>query len=108
MIKDESKGIWHCVHIIQRINGHYLLKHARVSLPQELRDAMERQEIKDRWKHKLLKENCIPKQIRAQVAQLKQEKQLPQSKKDYRPFMEFLFETVKARIIYPVRTITLS
>jgi hypothetical protein len=29
MVKDESTGIWYCVHIIHRINGDYLLKYAK-------------------------------------------------------------------------------
>jgi len=107
MVKDESTGIWHCIHIIHSINGDYLLKYAKaqeksidtairlteklkenLSRSKEERDALEKQETKEMWKPSLVKEYCTPKQIRLQVAELRRDKKLPQSKKDYRPHIK--------------------
>ena len=95
MVKDDN-GVWRCVHIINRINGDYLLKHVKAqaksvetskritenvmiaaSLTEEQRDALFKQNIKNNWKRALVKQYCTPKQIRAQIAQLRKDGLLP-------------------------------
>jgi hypothetical protein len=102
MVRDDS-GVWRCVHIINEINGDYLLKHVKAqekyvesmkrtaqkimenaSRSEEERDTLAREEFKRRFRRRFAKE-CTPKDIRKQVTELRQEKKLPQNKKDYRP-----------------------
>jgi hypothetical protein len=103
MVKDEFTDIWHCVHIINSINGDYLLKHNKaqtkhietserrtknmmeiVSLSEKERDALRKQEFQRRWMDNFKKE-CTPKYIRTQIVELRKNGKLPQNKKDYRP-----------------------
>jgi hypothetical protein len=50
----------------------------------EERDALAKQSLKDRFRRKFKRE-CTPKEIRRQITELRKEKKLLESKKDYRP-----------------------
>ena len=104
MLLDKETKIWHCVHIIQQINGEYLLDwakrqekwletHERIGremvenayLSTEEREQSYDDFVKEGWKSKLAKEYATDKQIRAQVRELRQAEQLPKRPSEYRP-----------------------
>ena len=89
---DKSSKVWRCVHIIQEINGNYLLDYnrriektietkeqmvihtkKRAMLSDELKSQLKHDMIKNRWSKRLVKEYCIPKQIKSYIKELKQE-----------------------------------
>jgi hypothetical protein len=101
LVQDSNTKIWHCVHIIHEINGHYLLKRNKAiekgaetmkktieaversgNMSEELRQQMRAHEIKQRWKRRLTKEYCTPKYIRSCIKELKKQEKLSD---DYRP-----------------------
>ncbi len=103
MVQDENK-VWHCVHIIQKINGHYLLKwgkaqqktaetmkrtvevmKARANMSDELRGQIRKNEIKRRWTRNLTEKYCTPKQIRLYIKELRNNGKLPSNKSEYKP-----------------------
>lgn len=104
MVRDEETKKWHCVHIIQEVNGHYLLKWGRqqekyyktmmetteevstiAELSEETRAELRKNEIKENWKRRLVKQHCTPKRIRNRIAELRKKSKIVG---DYKPNMK--------------------
>lgn len=92
MIQDEETKKWYCVHVIERINGNYLLKWNKrmekydetsrrreekrmriVRLSNEQRETNLEQNKKDIWSERYLKHFCTHKHIRACIRKLKKD-----------------------------------
>jgi hypothetical protein len=104
MIQDKDTKIWHCVHIIQQINGDYLSDWAKrqlkcletreemtknvianAYLSSELREQIRNDEIKRNWKSILVRDYANDKQISAQIRELRQIGELPKLRSKYKP-----------------------
>jgi hypothetical protein len=117
LVQDSNTKVWHCVHIIHEINGHYLLKRNKAiekgaatmektieaversgNMSEELRQQMIAHEIEQRWKANLVKKYCTPKLMRSYIAELKKEdchrieKNIDQTTREYNMSLERMLE----------------